>query len=695
MGKPDNRTWSGLAGGNMPAAPGELERRTAMLDAIGYAATQIIGGPDWRAGIRELLDRLGQATGVSRVTLFEIHTGPDGTGPDGPPVETCRYDWAEPGLALLSGDRRYENMPIIDERGDLNEWTRQRQRGEVVQALIRELSGYDRQVFEEHGTLSFLSVPIMLRSGCWGFIGFDDCHVEREWSRIEIDVLRTAASLIAGAMERAWADERLRLSEERYALVARGANDGLWDWDVTRDHAYFSPRLHEILGLPEDALGHSMARLMEQLVPEDRRSIRSGFATRIARRAKNFEFEGRLLRDGSEPRWIITRGRIVYDGERPVRVVGGLRDISDRKRAEASLRDSEARMRAILDTAFDAVVTTEEDGRIRGFNAAASRIFGYAHEEVTGRRIGEMIAPAAAPGDAGRPASERAMALPQLLGRLTEMEAVRKDGRRVPIELSMTEVQLPQGRLLTLILRDISERKRFQQQLTETERQRASLARYFSPNMVDEMLQAGERLDAVRSQNVTVLFADLFNFTALSATMPGEQVLALLREFHGLVEDAVFSNEGTLDKYIGDGLMATFGTPRPGPRDATHAVACARRLVTALNRWNERREAAGEPRLRIGIGLHVGEVILGDVGSAKRLELTVVGDTVNAASRIEALSRTLDAAILASEAVLEAVRREGGEALLAGFCDMGTHALRGRKEPITLWGLTAVALGTG
>src|SRR5262249_35022899 len=158
---------------------------------------------------------------------------------------TCRYDWAEAGLALLSDDRRYENMPILDERGGLNEWTRQRQRGEVVQALTRDLSGYDRQVFEEHGTLSFLSVPIMLRGSCWGFIGFDDCHVEREWSRIEIDVVRTAASLIAGAMERAWADERLRLSEERYALVARGANDGLWDWDVVQDHAYFSPRLHE------------------------------------------------------------------------------------------------------------------------------------------------------------------------------------------------------------------------------------------------------------------------------------------------------------------------------------------------------------------------------------------------------------------------------------------------------------------
>ncbi|MGH6960812.1 MAG: adenylate/guanylate cyclase domain-containing protein, partial [Dongiaceae bacterium] len=194
---------------------------------------------------------------------------------------------------------------------------------------------------------------------------------------------------------------------------------------------------------------------------------------------------------------------------------------------------------------------------------------------------------------------------------------------------------------------------------------------------------------------VTVLFADLFNFTAMSSSMPGEQIIGLLREFHALVEDAVFACDGTLDKYIGDGLMATFGTPRPGAQDATNAVRCARQMVTALNGWNLRREAAGAPRLQIGVGLHHGEVTLGDVGSARRLEYTVVGDTVNVASRIESISRALDTAIIVSDAVFEAVRREGGEAVLKGFRDLGTHPIRGRRETIDLWGLTAVSLPAG
>ncbi len=146
----------------------ELARRTAMLDAIGYAATQIVAATDWRSGIPELLDRLGHATEVSRVTLFEVHDGPQGNL-----VQSCRYDWAEPGLASLSGDPRYQNMNLADEDrpGELGEWSRRRQRGEVVQATLRELSGYARQVFIEHGTVAFVSVPIMLGTALVGVPG--------------------------------------------------------------------------------------------------------------------------------------------------------------------------------------------------------------------------------------------------------------------------------------------------------------------------------------------------------------------------------------------------------------------------------------------------------------------------------------------------------------------------------------------
>jgi PAS domain S-box-containing protein len=675
--------------GDMLGALSELARRTAMLDAIGYAATQIVAADDWRAGIQELLDRLGNATGVSRVTLFELHRGPQGRL-----VESCRYDWAEPRLARLAGDPRYHDMPMQAEDGTLDEWTQRRQRGEVIQARLADLTGYDRQIFLEHGTLSFVSVPIMLSGGCWGFLGFDECRIEREWSDLEIDVLKTAAALIAGALERAASSERLRLSEERYALAARGANDGLWDWDVRADRAYVSPRLHEILGVAEGSLAPGLAGLLSRLDPADAAEVRAYLDRRFRLRRSKFRFECRLIDDGTRPRrWVVARGMIVRDAEGPARVVGSLRDITDFKHASAELRDSEMRVRAILETAFDAIVSLDEAGTVVELNAAATRIFGYPPDALLGRPIGRTLLGeplgAALPEGLGAYLARRDR---RVLGRTVEVEGRRADGTRLPVELSVTEVPLPAGHLFTAILRDLSERKRFEQRLAEAEKQRASLARYFSPNMVDDMMQAGGGIGEARTLPATVLFADIIGFTAMSAGMSGPEVIAFLRQFHEIVEEAVFASHGTLDKYMGDGVMAVFGTPRPGPGDATNAIACARALVGAFNRWNRRRAAAGLPPTQVGVGLHYGEVVLGDVGSQRRLELTVVGDTVNTASRVEAMSRTLDTAILASGAVVEAVRREGGEAVLAGFRDLGSHALRGRRAPLPLWGITATAL---
>jgi PAS domain S-box-containing protein len=351
-------------------ALGELNRRTAMLDAIGYAATQIVVGTDWAAGIQELLNRLGLATEASRVSLFEIHHGPDGLL-----AESCRYDWTEPGQSPMSTDPRYQNMPLVDAQGVVDDWTVRRQRGEVVQALQRDLTGYNRQVFEETSTLSFISVPIMLRSGCWGFLAFDDCHVERSWTALEIDVLKTAASLIAGAMERAQADERLRLSEERYALAARGASDGLWDWDVVADRAYFSPRLHEILGLQDGALGDKVEALFGCFHADDAAAIRSRLQARFAARKNRVRFEARSREPADDPRWFVARGMIVYDGERPTRVVGSMRDITD-------VKDADAKLRTLTDDAPVLLSMIDPEDRLVFANSRFLTFFGRTLEDI-------------------------------------------------------------------------------------------------------------------------------------------------------------------------------------------------------------------------------------------------------------------------------------------------------------------------
>ncbi len=658
-----------------------------MLDAVGYAATLIVAAADWRSGIQELLDRLGRATEVSRVTLFEVHTGPEGK-----PVQSCRYDWAQPGMALLSHDPRYQNMSLADDDrpGELGDWSRRRQRGEIIQATLHELDGYARQVFLEHGTLAFVSVPIMLGDVWWGFLGFDDCRRERVWSPLEIDVLKTAAALIAGAIERARAGERLRLSEERYAMASRGANDGLWDWDIASRQAYFSPRLHEILGLADGTLQGTMEALYPHLRAEDAVALGQGLAERIERRRAKFEFECRTLDKGSGIRWLILRGFIVYDDGRPRRIVGGLRDITRRKETEERLQESEARARAVVAAALDAIITIDERGCVVEFNPAAERIFGHRLADIVGRPLADLIVPPShrtGHNDGMRRFLQTGNS--PMLGRRVETVALRGDGVEIPIEMAVTTVPLRDGRLFTAFLRDITERKEFQRQLTEAERKRASLARYFSPNMVDELMHTGGDLDTARIQLVAVLFVDMIGFTRVSARLPSVEVIGLLREFLGFFEEAVFAHGGTLDKYLGDGLMATFGTPRPGQRDATNALACAAEMAEQIVVWNAHRQSAGLEPLRIGIGVHYGEVVLGDIGGERRMEFAVVGDTVNVASRLQDMTRSLDIAILASSAVVEAVRREGGQSLLDGFRDLGEHELRGREGVLRLWGRQA------
>jgi adenylate cyclase len=227
----------------------------------------------------------------------------------------------------------------------------------------------------------------------------------------------------------------------------------------------------------------------------------------------------------------------------------------------------------------------------------------------------------------------------------------------------------------------------------DAERQRANLSRYFSPNMVDDLAASDEPLGATRTQRVGVMFVDLVGFTALSAQQSAEAVIELLREFHRLVASTVFAHGGTLDKFLGDGALVTFGTPRSGERDAANALRCARAIVRAVGEWSGQRERQGQPPVRIGVGLHYGPVVLGDVGDAQRMEFAVVGDTVNVASRLQELTRTLGATLLVSQDLLDAARSESAFALsdVEGLREIAPQAVRGRTGTLHLWALDAPA----
>ena len=200
--------------------------------------------------------------------------------------------------------------------------------------------------------------------------------------------------------------------------------------------------------------------------------------------------------------------------------------------------------------------------------------------------------------------------------------------------------------------------RRLVERQTAAERERANLSRYFSPNLVDELAQADQPLGPTQ-QHVAVLFVDMVGFTRVAEALAPPAVIALLREFHGRMQAAVFAHDGTVDKYIGDAVMATFGTPRAGAHDASNALRAARAMCEAMTTWNRTRTARGEAPVAIGVGVHYGAVVLGDIGGESRLEFAVLGDTVNVASRLERATREIGATIVASDAVVAAARARG------------------------------------
>ena len=187
----------------------------------------------------------------------------------------------------------------------------------------------------------------------------------------------------------------------------------------------------------------------------------------------------------------------------------------------------------------------------------------------------------------------------------------------------------------------------------------ATTWRYFSPNVVELLAGQDEPPGPVRRQDVAVLFADIVGFTALAETMTPEAVMETLRVFHGRMSREVFACGGTLEKYIGDAILATRAAP--SDRDAGNMRRAAGSMLAALDRWNDERRSAGAAEIR-GIGVNYGPVsLLGDLGGEHGMAFTVIGDTVNASSRLQDFDAlVLDTPLVAGDALVQAVATHEG-----------------------------------
>jgi len=216
------------------------------------------------------------------------------------------------------------------------------------------------------------------------------------------------------------------------------------------------------------------------------------------------------------------------------------------------------------------------------------------------------------------------------------------------------------------------------------ERTNVQLGRYFSPLIREEI----EKLDLdinqrpQQTQMVAILFTDIVGFTKLCETIEPKEVIELLSEYQKRMIAPIFQNQGTVDKFIGDAVMATFGTPVSRGNDAQNALSCARDMQMAMREWEQERIELNQPIIKHRIGIHYGRCVVGNIGSKDRMEFAVIGDTVNVASRICDACKELDAQILISESLKDQLDEELQTTDINGF------KIRGREQRINLHKIT-------
>lgn len=210
--------------------------------------------------------------------------------------------------------------------------------------------------------------------------------------------------------------------------------------------------------------------------------------------------------------------------------------------------------------------------------------------------------------------------------------------------------------------------------LAESEH-RATLTRFLPAEIGSLALDVtAGGLSRGRRQRAAVMFVDIRDSTARAENLDPERLSVFISAFRNRVTRAAERHRGVIDKFIGDGALVVFGLPASAPDDATRALACARTLLDLVERWNRKRQF--DPPVRVGIGVHAGEVFFGVVGDEKRMELTVLGDAVNVASRLEQATKEFDVPLLASADAVEAA----GEA--SAWTEVSHGALRGRAGPV-------------
>lgn len=321
----------------------------------------------------------------------------------------------------------------------------------------------------------------------------------------------------------------------------------------------------------------------------------------------------------------------------------------------------------ILKSLSDGVVTLDSALRILKVNDAALRITGLTEAELINRDAREVFTDS----------NDWLLASLDYVARTggrdyhADRDFVGRSNTAISVNVTVNPLvdidSAPVGFLV--VIEDITGEKRL----------RTTMARYLAKEIVDKVLASGDDPFLVSDQEVTVLFSDIRRFTTMTEGLGARGAVTMLNDYFTEMVEVVMRNEGLLDKYIGDSIMAVFGAPLIGPHDADNALTAAIEMAQALRSFNANRARAGFEPLEIGIGISTGQVIAGSVGSVKRMDYTVIGDSVNLAARLESANKFYGTSVLISDSTVSQLRAPGG------LREIDLLRVRGKTRPIAVF----------
>lgn len=329
---------------------------------------------------------------------------------------------------------------------------------------------------------------------------------------------------------------------------------------------------------------------------------------------------------------------------------GIIRDVTDRVRMARDLARSTERLEAVLRSANDAIISIDQRGIVMLWNAHAESLFGYSADEMMGEPLTAIVPPRFREGH--ERGIERVVAGGErhVIDRTVELAALDRDGREFPIELSLATWSDDEERVFIGIIRDISERKRAEEALhvankslreknDQLEALSGKLAKYLSRQVYDSIFEGRTdvKVESYRKE-LTVFFSDIMGFTDLTDRLEAERLSEILNSYLSEMARIADEHGGTIDKFIGDGIMIFFGDPQSAGRKED-AVACVRMALAMRERVGELCrswvEMTDSTQLRVRMGINTGYCTVGNFGSEDRLDYTIVGGPVNVASRLE------------------------------------------------------------